>query len=306
MTPAPTPRRPDPRGQPVPVVLDTDIATDVDDLLALLMVLGSPELRLVGVTATYGDTLLRARIVRQVLHWLGVEVPIGAGPRRTLSGRDIWYAGHEIDQLRPEPPARGFLPVDATDLLARLGREHRGDLHVIGVAPQTTIATALRDHPSLLDDLAGLVIMGGRFDGLPGPEHNIRCDVTAAAMLVDAGLPTTFVGLDVTRQVRLGRADFPALAGSREPLSGFVLDVLHQWTSYRDEPFVTPHDPLAVATLTHPHHFDVVAGSVVVCTDAGQRHGETSFEPGDGPARVARSLDREALVPILIDRIGRR
>jgi purine nucleosidase len=42
-----------------PTVLDTDIGSDVDDLLALTLLARAPQVRLVGVTTVYGDTLLR-------------------------------------------------------------------------------------------------------------------------------------------------------------------------------------------------------------------------------------------------------
>ena len=45
---------------PRPVLLDTDIGSDVDDLLALTLLVGAPEVQLIGVTTVYGDTVLRA------------------------------------------------------------------------------------------------------------------------------------------------------------------------------------------------------------------------------------------------------
>ena len=79
-----------------PVVLDTDIGSDVDDILALVLLARSPELRLVGVTTVYGDTTLRARMTRHVLDLLQLsDVPIGIGARETLTGRPVWWAGHE-------------------------------------------------------------------------------------------------------------------------------------------------------------------------------------------------------------------
>src|SRR5262249_38616707 len=48
------------------VILDTDIGTDVDDLLALVFLAHARELCLEGVTTVYGDTLLRARIAAAV------------------------------------------------------------------------------------------------------------------------------------------------------------------------------------------------------------------------------------------------
>ena len=53
------------------VILDTDIGTDVDDALALGVLLGSPEVELVGVTCVYGDVRLRVRMVRKLLRLAG-------------------------------------------------------------------------------------------------------------------------------------------------------------------------------------------------------------------------------------------
>ena len=53
--------------RPHPVVLDTDLGSDVDDILALAVILGSPELRLHGVTTVYGDVVLRARMTARAM-----------------------------------------------------------------------------------------------------------------------------------------------------------------------------------------------------------------------------------------------
>src|SRR5678815_3812201 len=79
-----------------PVLLDTDIGTDVDDILALVLLARAPELRLVGVTTVYGDTTLRARMVRQVLDQMQLpDIPIGIGATETLTRRPVFWAGHE-------------------------------------------------------------------------------------------------------------------------------------------------------------------------------------------------------------------
>ena len=49
------------------IIFDTDIGTDVDDCLALALILSSPELQLEGVTCVYGDVDLRARMVIKLL-----------------------------------------------------------------------------------------------------------------------------------------------------------------------------------------------------------------------------------------------
>ena len=65
---------------PKHIILDTDIGTDVDDLLALSLILNSPELELVGVTTVYGDVALRTRMVRKLLALRGTgAIPVMPG-----------------------------------------------------------------------------------------------------------------------------------------------------------------------------------------------------------------------------------
>ncbi len=52
---------------PIPVVLDTDIGTDIDDTWALAQVLRSPELDLKLVLTETGDARYRAAIAAKIL-----------------------------------------------------------------------------------------------------------------------------------------------------------------------------------------------------------------------------------------------
>ena len=71
-----------------PIILDTDIGTDVDDCLALALCLASSELKLTAVTTVYGDARLRARMVLKLLALRGVDdVPVAAGAEKPLLGR---------------------------------------------------------------------------------------------------------------------------------------------------------------------------------------------------------------------------
>src|SRR5437667_11972247 len=75
------------------VLLDTDIGDDIDDALALALILSSPEIPLKGVTTVFGDTSLRARLAAYLLHIYGhndIPVAVGRGapllPRHRPSG----------------------------------------------------------------------------------------------------------------------------------------------------------------------------------------------------------------------------
>ena len=70
-----------------PVILDTDIGSDVDDILALVMLAKSPELQLIGITTVYGDTIHRARIAQATCAMLErPDLKIVAGAPKPISG----------------------------------------------------------------------------------------------------------------------------------------------------------------------------------------------------------------------------
>lgn len=58
------------------IILDTDIGSDVDDAMALALVLGRPDLDLVGITTVYGDTALRARLAARYASLAGRRLDV--------------------------------------------------------------------------------------------------------------------------------------------------------------------------------------------------------------------------------------
>jgi len=84
---------------PEKIIIDTDIGDDVDDAFALALAVRSPELEILGVTTTFGDTEARARIVDRFLSEVGrVEIPVLAGQptktRNPLTQKPYADAGH--------------------------------------------------------------------------------------------------------------------------------------------------------------------------------------------------------------------
>ena len=72
----------------IPIILDTDIGTDVDDALALALAVRSPEIDILAVTTVGVDACLRGRIARKLLRVLGRdEIPVAAGCGHRLDGK---------------------------------------------------------------------------------------------------------------------------------------------------------------------------------------------------------------------------
>jgi purine nucleosidase len=273
---------------PVRLTLDTDIGTDVDDVLALATILGSPELSLAAVTTVYGDVLLRARLAARVIRLAGdPAVPVVPGRAETRSGRPVWWPGHEgtlYDDLGAELVAT---EPDAIELLA-------SSPVVVAIGPLTNVAGALEESSAAT---AELYVMGGDFPA--GVEHNVRCDVTAADAVFGAGVRATVIGLDQTQRLRIGAADVARFEAAG-PLGGMLgAEIRHYW-QVTGRSFNVPHDPAAVLMLTDPGLFTFSAGRI----DVDAADGVTTFTPDpDGPHRIVTDLDVPAVSGRIVDRI---
>ncbi len=300
------------------LILDTDIGTDVDDCLALALILGSPELELAGVTCVYGDVALRARMVRQLLTLHGTRgVPVLQGTSDTLLGlRPIYWEGHEgqglLDAAEETPAAEGE---DAIDFIVRTAREGSGAIHLLAIGPLTNVALALKRAPRLVHDLAGVTIMGGVVRGpgslhLPYVEHNIRCDPEAAQIVFASGLPITLVPLDVTTRVRITSEGVVRIAAAGTPFHAAVADQVARYPRFGRLGYTYLHDPLAAAIVARPDLATYTEAHLDL--ELGGRHtaGATLLRApsDDAPAnvRVALDVDVAAAEEFVIARIANR
>lgn len=275
---------------PIPkkVMLDTDIGSDVDDLLALAMLLGSPEWDLTAVSTVYGDTVLRARMVHRAFRLADRPAPpIAAGSRQPLSGRPVWWAGHE-GNLMPDLAAEA---VDETLDAAALLR--KGPT-VAAIGPLTNVASAIAQQHRIEQ----LVVMGGNFTSAE-PEHNIKSDVAAAQAVFDAGLPALVTGIDQTKRVVLDDDSLAAIRSSG-PLGELLAAEIHQFRAWLGRPS-SPHDPIAVLAAIRPDLFTVVRGRIEV-DSAGAT---TLRRRDDGPHRVVVNLEPPTVLAEIVTRVRR-
>lgn len=270
------------------VVLDTDLGTDVDDVLALATLLGSPELVLDGVTTVYGDVLLRARMVSRVAAIAGRSVgPVVPGRAEPRSGQPVWWAGHEgalLDGLDREQVSTSY---DAAAVLAAAPV-------VVAIGPLTNVAEALERRDCVPKQL---FVMGGEFTAGKA-EHNIRSDAAAASAVFAAGQPATVIGLDQTTRLHLGEGVLERFekAGKFGRLLGAEM---RQYWQFMDQDFNVPHDPAAVLMLVDPSLFGVTTGLITV-----EPEGVTRFEPDPaGPHRIVTDLDPTAVADRIVTRI---
>jgi purine nucleosidase len=238
-----------------PVIFDTDIGTDVDDILALVLLAKAPELKLLGVTTVYGDTTFRAKIAKITTHLLGREdIVIVPGEEQTLSGRQVHWAGHEGEGVPQVDSFEIKGQQSAPKYLIETAEALDDELEVIATGPLTNIARAITASPASCARIKHLYIMGGAF-WMQRAEHNIKCDADAARVVFGSGIAMTVISLDLTLRVWLGKNDLPQIAALPNGLGALLENQLIRWWEYRQIVGSSPHDPLAAVAMVRPELF---------------------------------------------------
>ncbi|THF66746.1 nucleoside hydrolase [Deinococcus sp. Arct2-2] len=307
------------------ILLDTDIGTDIDDILALSFLLASPEIELLGITTAYGNTVLRGKIAYQVLAHLGRagQIPIAAGQPATLtSSRPIFWPGHEgknIDHVGI--PDHVLLDQPAEDFILETVKAQEGEVTILAIAPLGNLARAILKAPDTMARVKRIYMMGGVFGRndptflLPVTEHNIHSDPEAAQVVFESGLPITLVPLDVTTKTRLGQEELQALGEVDHPLARLLHAELSAWLpfvqAHDGREFTHMHDPLTAALLLRPalvvHSQSMcigvetqgvyTTGQTVPISAAGFKHVEVVLQI-DAPAFQSFFLERVLQLPV--------
>ena len=287
---------------PQPVIIDTDIGDDIDDAFALALALKSPELKILGVTTTFGDTALRARLTQRYLQAAGRgDIPVFAGPPSSTDNL-MTQAAYAKRQ-----PARKF--DDGADFILRTAREHPGQITLIGIGPLFTVQAAIQRDPAAFRQLKRVVIMGGcierGYDGAggekrpPEPEWNIDRNPAGARALFSAGVPVFMMPLDST-QVHLDANGREAIFAHGSPITDQVTLLYHQWMAGTPSHSPTPtlFDPVAVTWTfrpdlcpTQPMHIEV------------DDRGMTTRGPGPPNAQVCLHSDEKGFLQLLLARL---
>lgn len=283
------------------LILDTDIGSDVDDAMALGVVLGSPELQPFAITTVYGDTELRARLASRLASLSTQASPecVLAGRTETLSGKPVWWAGHEgkrYSDLDREPID---IRQDAVEYIVRMADEHPGSVDLLAIGPLTNVAACLDADPRFASNLRRLVVMGGDFrpHAARVPEHNIVSDVAAAQRVFTSDLDIAVGGLDLTMQLTVGRALVGRIS-SAGPFGASLGEEIAEWWSFLNESENTPHDPILAVYLARPDLFQTRSAQVTV-SDEGMTH---DADADGGRVKIIDGMDTAAV----IDEIERR
>jgi purine nucleosidase len=283
------------------LILDTDLGTDVDDALALAMLLDTDAAAdLLAVTTVYGDTALRARLARRYARLAGQDIVVHAGERDTLSGKDVWWAGHE-GTLHGALEAEDYETEGAVSALVRTVLARPGQVDVLAIGPLTNVAAAILRDAAFAPAVRHLWIMGGAFD-TERTEHNFRSDSVAADIVFRSGISTSVIGLEQTQRIELRADQISRIAAAGELGAALDRDI-RQWWAFWNETWNVPHDPVVVLALLQPSLFAWSApGRVeVVVSGAAEDDGLARFVPDPaGTVRLATGFDADEVAERIV------
>lgn len=305
-----------------PVILDTDIGTDIDDTWALAMLLASPELDLRLVTCVSGDVHYRAGLCAGLLSVAGrCDVPIGLGIGGALKLPDILQG----------TPQRGFAGTqalvgypqvrdDGVDAIIELIMASTERVTIIAIGPLTNVAEALRRRPAItqrasLVGMHGSVRVGYRGAATPSAEYNVYADVAAAQVALSAPWEKIITPLDSCGNVVLKDGTYRRFHefATDHPgsMAATVLENYRLWLKALGAPELgAPEDRLTERSTTL---YDTVAVYLAIETELLQMEnlsirvddaGFTRVQSGGALMQVATAWrDYDRFEQLLLDRL---
>lgn len=295
------------QGSPQRIIIDTD--PGVDDAIAILLAVRSPELKVEALTPVAGNVPLRFTLTNalRLLELAGhPEIPVASGAETPLVRNLITAAAvHGENGLGgvelPEPKIKPVKET-ASELIRRVVRENPGEITIVAIGPLTNVATALIADAGLGEKIKSIVIMGGSLSGgniTPAAEFNFYVDPEAARIVFDSGVPLTMVGLDVTTKALIRHEDIRTLESAGTPICDFAAKLLKatiaRWHG-EGKDTVALHDPLTVGSMIDPGILKLQDFYVLIET-MGEASAGQSLGYSHAPINRSAPLKMSAMAP---------
>ena len=250
-------------GGRIPVILDTDIGSDIDDTWALAMLLKSPELDVKLIVSDRDDTVYRAKLIGRMLEIAErTDLPIGVGMHRdnvyTRPRQAPWVEDYNLSRYP------GTVYEDGVEALIQTIMQSPESLTLICVGPLPNIAAALEREPGIAERTRFVGMHGcirhSRKEERAMPESNVKNDIAACQKVFAAPWQEMVITpLDTCSFVTLQGDRYQKLRGANDPVMQAVMENYRIWAG---DP-KAPHDPDTASSVL----FDTVAVYLAFTTE---------------------------------------
>lgn len=282
----------------IPIILDTDIGDDIDDLFALYLCLYHPRLELRAVTTVHGDVQGKARLVHKALRMVGrTDIPIGAGVsmsiERLARGNRPENANHtHLDFVISEDPEAVMGFPSAEEVLTQTLQASAQPITLIAIGALSNVAVATQLDAPARDKIAHIAIMGGETRAVMN-EYNIWCDPEAADKVLNSGIPV-FMGTFIqTERLFITMEEVEQHYGtSVHPAHVAMRECTRLWGPHRGgKPGPVLYDLVPIFYTAYPTCVKTEKSHVRVELNGTYTRGQTVRVRGEGEPLITESVD---------------
>ena len=306
---------------PKHIIIDTD--PGIDDSLAILLALASPEIVLDGISTIHGNAsteqttrnalaILELAKASQVPVFKGCDLPLVK--ESLLSPETHGNTGLGYAQL-PEPttkPKAGH----GSDFIIEQIMSRPGEVTLVAIGPLTNVALAIRKEPRIVQNVKEVFIMGGAIQHTGNTtalaEYNTFVDPHAAHIVFHSGMPMTLTPLDVTYQCIFTPDDLKRLLKIDSPVTKYIADSTRYYMEFHDEyqsiEGCVINDPMTLALTFMPEICDYQTLVVDVDISMGVGLGNTfadfyNYEKKPANMKVAMGVRPRMFMELFLERM---
>ena len=302
------------------VIIDCD--PGIDDSLAILLAVNSPELEILGITTCSGnvEAEMGAKNALKTLQICSsLDIPVYKGEEKPLK-RDLVTAQdtHGEDGIGEnfyEDVTEYKIKENGVDFIIDTLKNNK-DVSIIALGPLTNIAKAIMKDKKVFDNLDEFVSMGGAFrihgNCSPVAEFNYWVDPHAADYVYkNLSRKIHMVGLDVTRKIVLTPNIIEFINRLDKDISKYITDITRFYIDFHWEQEgiigCVINDPLAVAYFIDRSICSGFESYVEVVEDGiamGQSVvDEFNFYKNDNNAVVLTDVDEKKFMYMFLKRL---
>ena len=218
----------------IPVILDTDIGSDIDDAWALALILKSPDLDLKLVVTDTGNPNYRGAVAAKYLTAAKrTDIPIGLGLHENddTGEQEAWLAGYKVSDYT------GKVYEDGVGAMIEMIMNSPERITLICIGPVPNIKVALEREPQIADKVKLVGMHGSLRYGYDrsskiSNEYNVHRNPEACRMMFQSFPDITITPLDTCGIVQLKGVKYQAIRNCEDPLIQMLVASYESWTDF--------------------------------------------------------------------------